>query len=191
MIVYLIGKITNINNDFIVLECNNIGYKINFLESNLVRLGETLKIFTYQQFKEDDVSLYGFLSNECKLFFEKLISVKGIGVKTAMSILQNNDYNNIIKAINEKNIEYLNTLPKISKKTANQIIIDLKDKVTTNVEINFDDNLTSTTQILLELGYSNNDINKIKQELYSCNLKDKQSYLKYAIKLLNYNDKSR
>ena len=185
MIAYLKGEITIIEKDYIILECNNIGYKIYFSNNNEIETNKLITIYTYQHFKEDESSLYGFLNNDCKNFFENLISVKGIGVKTAMNILKNKDYKEIINAIINDNIDYLCKLPKVSSKSANQIIIDLKGKLHTQIELEYNDQVLNVIQVLGGLGYSKDKIRSIENKLYNQEFTSEQECLKYAIKLLN------
>ena len=189
MIEYLKGKITIIRDEYIVLECSNIGYKIFFSEQSKVDINDEVTIFTYQLFKEDDISLFGFLENECKEFFERLISVKGIGVKTAMNALKNRNYKDIINAINNEDDTYLCSIPKISSKSAKQIIIDLKGILVNTVYVELNNELINVMQVLKKLGYSNKDLEIVENTLRELTFTNEQDCLRYAIKLLNNNDK--
>lgn len=184
MYSYINGEITEINPTSITIEANNIGYCINVASPYSFSIGEIQKIYLYQKVSEDDISLYGFSQLEQKKIFEDLISVKGIGPKTAILILAATSILEFENAVMEKNITYLMKFPKIGKKSAQQIILDLENKYAT------DESLVPTTtsneveviEALLSLGYDLKNIKKVIIQLdNSMSLEEK---IKYSLKLL-------
>ena len=161
MYSYINGVIKEQNPTYIVLENNNIGYKVFTSNPYSFVLNEEYKIYLYQHIREDESSLYGFKMKEEKDLFLKLIEVKGLGPKMALPIIATGSVNGIMDAINRENVLYLKKFPKIGDKVAKQIILDLKGKFKTenlNIEIEESDELTDA---LTGLGYKNNDIKKI------------------------------
>src|SRR5699024_3488775 len=129
MYEYLIGKITAINPHYIVVEVNGIGYQLQVANPFRYEENTTQKVYVYQAVRENDVTLYGFYDLAEKQLFLKLISVSGIGPKSALAILATNDQGGFVAAINADDEAYLTKFPSIGKKTAKQIILDLKGKM--------------------------------------------------------------
>lgn len=177
---YIIGKISYINPNYICLECNNIGYKINVSNPYLFKENEEYKIYLYEHIREDEDTLYGFKNIEDRDLFLKLINVKGLGPKMALPLFSSGSSDGIIDAIERENILYLKKFPKIGDKVARQIVLDLKGKLVSSNNINTvkDDELS---EALLALGYKQNDINKILPKINSeLPIEDK---IKEALKL--------
>lgn len=132
MYAYLIGNITQKETGKIVLENNRIGYEI-FVSNQTVNSvpfeNETVKIYTYLNVREDEMSLYGFLSLEEKNLFLKLISVSGIGPKMAISILSEISISGLIKAIASEDLKTICKIKGLGKKTAERLLLELKDKI--------------------------------------------------------------
>lgn len=126
MIGFLRGKIECINVDTVCIDVNGVGYEVLVANPEKFNLYQDTLIYTYLKLSENDIALYGFLFKEEKDLFLKLISVKGIGPKSAISMLSRADYSNIIEAIEVGNLNYLKKLPGIGPKAAQQIILDLK-----------------------------------------------------------------
>src|SRR5574344_1678906 len=155
MYYYIKGKINGRESNYIVLENNGIGYMIYTPNPYSFKDEESL-VYLCQHLREDENTLYGFVSKEEKALFLKLISVKGMGPKTALPILATGSVAGIIDAIERENILYLKKFPKIGDKVAKQIILDLKGKlkVTENV---INSNSDELVEALKGLGYKNND----------------------------------
>lgn len=129
---YIIGKITDKFDGLIVLENNNIGYELfvsTFCYEAVASSQEEVKIYTYYQQKEDGVALYGFLSQEEKNIFLKLISVSGVGPKGAIAILSNINPSDLAVVIAKQDLNALSKVKGVGKKTAERILVDLKDKI--------------------------------------------------------------
>ena len=158
---YIIGKVTFIKNNAIVLENNGIGYLLYVSNPYSFMLNQDYKVFVYQHITEDDNLLYGFKTLEEKDFFLKLISVKGLGCKMALPILAVGSIDGIMDAIERENVLYLKKFPKIGDKLAKQIILDLKGKLEfigigiSDDEINTENELK---EALIALGYKEKEI---------------------------------
>ena len=126
---YIIGMVKEQEANYIILECNNIGYLIYVANPYLYEINKEYKIYLYNQIREDENSLYGFKNKEELDLFLKLINVKGLGPKMANGFFATGSVNGIIDAINRENILYLTKFPKIGEKIAKQIILDLKGKL--------------------------------------------------------------
>ena len=186
MIAFVKGIVFDYGIDWVIIDNNGIGYKINFAHPNeLVRDKEKL-IYTHQHVREDDISLYGFLSSSEQDFFLKLINVKGVGPKSAMNILAKTDYNKLITSIENKDVNFLKTMPGIGPKTASQIILDLKGKLVSaeKNESLFNDELNDAIEGLKNLGYKQGEINSITNTLNSNPNLSSDEYLKLALQLL-------
>ena len=180
MYSYIIGTITDQYSNYIVLENNKIGYLINVANPFSFELNKEYKIYLYQQIREDENSLYGFINIEEKELFLKLISVKGIGPKMALPMLATGNPNGIIDAIERENILYLKKFPKIGEKVARQIILDLKGKLA-SVEVTNTNNLDELSEVLKGLGYKEKEIKAILPKITQEKIEEQ---IKEALKLL-------
>ncbi len=131
MYAYIKGKVAFKTPTYIYLENNGIGYYINISLNTFSKIEKSVevKLYTYLQVKEDDLSLYGFFDEGEKILFEKLISVSGIGATTAQIILSSMTPKEIISAIINEDDVSLKRVKGIGAKTAKRVILDLKDKV--------------------------------------------------------------
>ena len=179
MYEYIIGKITYIYPSYIVLESNNIGYKVYTSNPYSYKLESIEKVFIYQQIREDDNTLFGFKDMDEKNMFLRLIDVKGLGPKMALPLLTVS-INELSNEIDRGNINYLKKFPKIGDKVARQIILDLKGKLVNKDEIKVSDD--ELKDALLGLGYKTPEINKILPNIDS-SLKIEER-IKEALKLL-------
>lgn len=184
MIGYLIGTVTEINQDHLILEVNQIGYLIYFLQTPNFKLNETIKIHTYQVVREDEISLYGFLSKSDRFLFLKLINVKGIGPKTALNMFSKATSTNIIAAIEKADVSFLKTLPGIGAKSAQQIILDLQGKLVLLENTVVSENYEASLTALRNLGYKLSEIKSIENELKSETGLTVEEYVKLGLQLL-------
>ena len=132
MYAYIKGKITDRNDQQIVIENNGIGYLINCplgISAEIGGLGDEVVVYLYQSVKEDDISLYGFNSRDQKEMFLKLITVSGIGPKVAHTICASLSAEQIAAAVMSNNVALLTGVKGLGKKTAERIILELKDKL--------------------------------------------------------------
>lgn len=185
---YIKGIITKITPKNIIIENNEIGYLIIVANPYNYKLNEKYTIYTYQYVKEDIIDLYGFNSYDEKDLFLKLISVSGIGPKSALSILASGSVKEIIQAIENHNDAYLRKFPGIGEKASKQIILDLKGKVnyesldSTTTPQN-SDKLSDVEGALIALGYNKKDVGKVLGKLDVS--KDEGTLVKEALKLLS------
>lgn len=175
MYAYIKGTLEEKAKDSIVIEVSGIGYKIYISEhtmSKLPELGETVKVYTHYYVREDNISLYGFLSNEELKMFELLLQVSGIGAKTAIAMLSNITPSQFAIAIISNDIKTLTKIPGIGNKSAQRIVLELKDKlktedaITKNEEIIEENAINSESadealQALQILGYNKSEITKV------------------------------
>ena len=163
MYSYIIGKVTEVMSNAIVLENNGIGYLINTPNPFSFEEGNDYKVYLYQQIKEDEHSLFGFKTKEEKELFLKLINVKGLGPKMALPIIATGSISSISDAINRENILYLKKFPKIGEKLAKQMILDLKGKLDdfSNGEEPIKDTSEELKDALLGLGYKEKEIKSV------------------------------
>lgn len=181
MYSYIKGIVTEQYSISIVLENNGIGYLINVANPYVYNLNNEYKIFIYQHIKEDENSLFGFKNEEEKNLFLSLISVKGIGPKTALPMLATGSISGIIDAIERENILYLKKFPKIGEKVAKQIILDLKGKLAAPgvIETNTYEELTD---VLKGLGYKEKEFKSLIGKIdISLSIEEQ---VKQALKLL-------
>ena len=132
MYAYIKGKITDRNDQQIVVENNGIGYLVNCpigISADIGGLNEEVTVYLYQSVKEDDISLYGFSSRDQKEMFLKLITVSGIGPKVAHTICASLSAEQIAAAVMSNNVALLTGVKGLGKKTAERIILELKDKL--------------------------------------------------------------
>ena len=185
MIAFVKGIVFAYGIDWVILDNNGIGYKINFSHPNELTLNKEKLIYTYQHVREDDISLFGFLSLEEHDFYLKLINVKGVGPKSAMNILSKADYKKIISSIESKDINFLKTMPGVGAKTASQIILDLKGKlISESNEKSLNNELNDAIEALKNLGYKQGEINSITNTLLEDPNLNSDEYLKLGLKLL-------
>ena len=193
MYEYLNGELAHILPTAIVVDVHGVGYQVVF--ANPYRLQDSLKkqikVLVQQVVREDSITLYGFISSEERELFQRLISVSGIGPKSAMSILANDDTEGFVNAVESGNVTYLTKCPGVGKKTAQQIILDLKGKFealpeeTTKAVVSTNQaTLEEAKEALLGLGYSAKEITKIWKSLEAAAPSTTQEALKVAFKLL-------
>ena len=160
MYEYISGMLTKVNPTYVVLDNNGIGYQIFVPNPYNYRVNDYYTIWVYQAVREDSIDLYGFLTIEEKELFLKLISVTGIGPKSALPILAASSVNDIAEAIASGNASYMQKFPGIGPKAAQQIILDLRGKVEfESVELVKDD-IDDCVEALVALGYNKKEVSK-------------------------------
>ncbi|MCI7791855.1 MAG: Holliday junction branch migration protein RuvA [Lachnospiraceae bacterium] len=198
MYAYIKGEIVDITEDNVVLECNNIGYNIKVPFSviqSLPGIGEDVKIYTYTCVREDAFILYGFLTKDDLWIFKKLITVNGIGPKGALGILSAMSADDLRFAIIAGDSKAIAKAPGIGAKSAERIILDLKDKIDLE-PIMTKEPVISTEQLLnsdakneaieamTALGYSASEAVKAVKQLTITDDMDSGMILKEALKIL-------
>lgn len=174
MFAFLSGKILHKQEKTLILDVNNLGYLVHAPRSLLEKIneGEELKLYIHTNVREDDISLYGFSSQDEWVFFRLLLTVSGIGPKSALEIL-NAPLAKVKQAIAKKDSAFLTQIPGIGRKTAERIIVDLQGKVKEEIlEEGAGESGRSSedvVQALVSLGYSRqhvlNGLKKIPTEI--------------------------
>lgn len=163
MIGSIRGKIILRSEKSIVVEVNGVGYKVNVSTETLVqtqKMGEEIFLLIHTHVREDSLDLYGFLNEQELEFFEMLIGVSGIGPKGALTILGVTSIETLRKAISTNDISYLTKISGIGKKTAEKIVIELRDKVNNRGDEKEEGSLRDeldALEALKALGYSQNE----------------------------------
>ena len=194
MFEYLKGRLTKITAKYIVVEVAGIGYILHV--ANPYRYSDAIQqditIYTHQVIREDAHLLYGFATESEKEVFLCLISVSGIGPTTALAIIAVDDNEGLVRAIDQQNITYLTKFPKIGKKTAQQMVLDLAGTfVDTSVQSDAvsqtaaasNQALEEAMEALLALGYKANEIKKIRT-FFEGTTESAENYIKSALKML-------
>ncbi|PPC83174.1 MAG: Holliday junction branch migration protein RuvA [Methylotenera sp.] len=131
MIARLQGRLLEKSPPLIVIDCNGVGYEVEVPMStfyNLPELGQPVQILTHMVVREDAQLLYGFGSEQEKNTFKQLLKVNGIGAKSALSILSGVSVNDLMLAVSQQEVSMLTRIPGIGKKTAERLLLELKDK---------------------------------------------------------------
>jgi holliday junction DNA helicase RuvA len=198
---FIKGTVEFVGPEYIAIENNGIGFQIitpnPFIYSS--KLDQKITVFTYQYVREDLLALYGFETREEKKLFTKLLNVSGIGPKGALAILASGEVQQVVQAIENEDEGFLIKFPGVGKKTARQMILDLKGKLQ-NVVPDYFPNLFNAGEIPVEtnnwnvafeeailalkaLGYTEKEIKKISPELKKEQLSTDQ-YIKKALQRL-------
>lgn len=204
MLAFLEGEIVAVEENSVILEANHIGYRI-FVPSScldgVLREGETVRIHTYLHVKEDGLQLYGFLDRESLRLFKLLIGVNGIGPKAAMGILSSLTVDELQFAVLSENAAAIAKAPGVGKKTAQKLILELKDKL--DLENAFEQKLShvqseeqsqtmgsrtdaraEAVQALVALGYSNADAIRSVHAVPDAKHMDVEELLKASLKIM-------
>jgi len=139
MLSYLKGSLISVGDDSVEIEINGMGFNIQIPSSDIPLLppaGKEVKILTHLILQEDKVGLFGFLEEKEKLIFQRLLSVAGIGPKAALALLSSFSSAALAEIIINEDIAQLTTVPGIGKKTAQRLVLELKEKMESEVEIN-------------------------------------------------------
>jgi Holliday junction DNA helicase RuvA len=174
MITYIKGRLIEKSPTKIIVESNGIGYEINISLNTYEQIldDESIKIFTYLQRKEDSDILFGFSSKSERSIFQQLISISGIGPSTARTILSSISPTEIQEAVWEEDVDRIKSIKGIGLKTAQRLIIELKDKVELFDKKDIDlssENLDIKKEALLALsvlGFNKSKSEKIVSKLY-------------------------
>lgn len=184
MYEYIEGKYKGLNKDYVIIDNNGIGYRI-FTSGNSIcampALNDFIKLYVEQIVRQDSISLYGFIQRQELEMFLSLININGIGAKAALSLLSVNTVDTLKRAICFSDESALTAASGVGKKSAQRIILELKDKIkitnednilneSINNEIN-KDKVSEVNQALLSLGFNENDIkhvvDKVMEKFYN------------------------
>ena len=138
MFAFITGLLEANMTDYVVLDVGGLGYKIFMSEAGIEKLGnigDTVKVHTYYRVREDDISIYGFNTLEELRMFELLLGVSGVGARTALMMLATCTPSEFALAVVSEDIKTLTTIPGIGPKSAKRIILELKDKIAKEQEV--------------------------------------------------------
>ncbi|KAB7645824.1 MULTISPECIES: Holliday junction branch migration protein RuvA [Staphylococcus] len=198
MYAYIKGQLTQLFPTHVVVDVNGVGYEIQTPNSYRFQkyLDKEVQIFTSLIVREDAQLLYGFINEEEKDMFLSLIKVTGIGPKSALAILATSTPNEVKQAIENENDTYLTKFPGIGKKTARQIVLDLKGKVQITEEnsdtllnvmtdSNANESMIKEAMLALEaLGYSKRELSKVEKVLKQSNMESVDEAVKIGLQTL-------
>jgi len=198
MIAYIKGKLETKSSTYVVVDVNGIGYKI-FMSgtaiSEMAETGEEVKIHTHYYVREDNISLYGFNTQEELKMFELLLSVSGVGAKSAIAMLSAIKPSSFALAVISNDVKALTKIPGVGPKSAQRIILELKDKLKTeqalaetdDVEIKTiitnNSNVDEAVTALQVLGYTRKEIEKAFERMPNKDL-SVEDLIKQALKIL-------
>lgn len=195
MFEYLNGLIAAVTPSYIVVDVKGVGYKVQVANPYRYQENETATVYVEQVVRDNEQALYGFYDLNEKNIFLHLISVSGIGPKSALAILAGQDLQGLIHAIENNDVKYLTKFPKIGKKTAQQIILDLSGKFTAEGQMTLGEapvefstgnqELEDGLAALESLGYSPKEVTKVKSQLKKEHLSSADEYLRAGLKLLS------
>lgn len=196
MIGFLRGKVVQLLPTCCLLDVNGVGYRvyISDVTGRNLRLNEETMLYTHMSVREDAIQLYGFAKQDEYNIFQLLIAVSGIGPKVALGILSSITSDGLCKAIHGKQIQVLTKLPGIGKKTAERLILELKDKIAVpdadissndfSAEMFTDNNdaQSEAGEALKSLGYSDAEILPVLKKAKNCTTVE--MYIKFALREL-------
>jgi holliday junction DNA helicase RuvA len=192
MISRLKGTVDELGSNYAIIDTHGVGYKVYVTTDTIhnIKIGDDVTIYTYFAVREDAQDLYGFMRKSDKELFELLISVSGIGPKSALNILSLASYETLVGAIRTGGSGHLTKIAGIGRKTAEKIVLELRDKIGSmmNTESNSSDSQFSSDLDVIEalksLGYdadeSRNALKKINKEITDVGAK-----VKAALKILS------
>lgn len=186
MIAMIQGTVFAQGSDWMIVENNGIGYKVFFSRPETVTLNQKICVYTYMHVREDDLSLFGFLTMEEQDLFIKLISVKGVGPRTAMNMLAAVNYQQMVQMIELKDIAGLKKMPGIGAKTASQIILDLQGKLVHEDKDEKVENrqISDAMEALKAMGYKSVELTGIAKAMLEHPDKTSAEYVKFGLQLL-------
>ena len=189
MLAYIKGNLEMKMTGYVVIDVGGLGYKVFMSEAgieNLGNIGDTVKVHTYYRVREDDISIYGFNTLEELKMFELLLGVSGVGARTALTMLATCTPSEFAIAVVSEDVKALTSIPGIGPKSAKRIILELKDKIKKEQEVEAvreqidkkqkEENkftevvqirgkLSEVTAALQVLGYNKKEIEKVLQKL--------------------------
>lgn len=189
-----------VNEHTVIVEANGVGYEIicanpfDFQDN----MGETVRIYTYHYVREDTQVLYGFKNTDEKVLFSKILNVSGIGPKGALAVLAKAGVQDFVVAVEEENEKFLTSFPGVGKKTARQMILDLKGKLPFDYQVIHQDTqvpgkasntqevqaLEEAVEALKTLGYSEKEIKSITPILQQNNLTNADEIVRKGLALM-------
>ncbi len=189
MIASLSGSVDAIIRPHIIITVSGVGYKV-LISSDLLtnlKIGSSIKVYTYTYIREDALELFGFMNIADLQLFEKLISVSGVGPKTAMAIFSTGTRENIFHAIATADVSFFTTVPRLGKKNAQKIIIELKEKIGSIEELDLtEDEEKGTSDVVNALkgfGFTTQEVQQALKQVHGNDQSTSQK-IRLALKYL-------
>ena len=193
MIGFLKGKATHITSDYCLLDVHDVGYRVFISNQTRAHISPNAEVMLYihTNVREDAILLYGFFSREEYDLFLHLIGISGIGPKVAQGILSSATVNDFYRMVQQKDVKGITKLPGIGKKTAERILLELKDKLSdvSVADLPEGDNNVGTktengmiaeaTEALLTLGFQDSELQRVFQQKHSC--QNTEELIRYAL----------
>lgn len=192
MITQIKGRLVEKSPTELVVDCNGVGYSINISLNTFSQLNdeENIKLFTHLIVKEDSHTLFGFSTKSERELFKLLISVSGVGASTARTMLSSLTTVEIISSINNEDVNSVQSIKGIGSKTAQRLILELKDKLNLfqnddSIDFVQNNSVSEAISALEVLGYSNKQTNKVVNQIFNQNSGiDVESLIKKALNKL-------
>lgn len=195
MLAYISGTLMEVGQEDIIIECGGLGYQVTISSLDLAMLknkGETIKLYLYMSVRENDIRLYGFVTQEAKLFFQQLLNVSGLGPKGAMAILSAMPIHEMQMAILSGDVKSITKANGIGPKVAQRIIVELKDKIKPEhimaspdlLDIHNRTVAPGVIQALVELGYSQSEAANAVTKVSEYENMSEEELLKAALRKL-------
>lgn len=193
MIGFLKGKATYITSDYCLLDVHDVGYRVFISNQTRAHISSSAEVMLYihTNVREDAILLYGFFSREEYDLFLHLIGISGIGPKVAQGILSSATVNDFYRMVQQKDVKGITKLPGIGKKTAERILLELKDKLSdvsvadlpegdNNVGTKTENSMIAeATEALLTLGFQDSEIQRVFRQRHSC--QNTEELIRYAL----------
>ena len=193
MIGFLKGKATHITSDYCLLDVHDVGYRVFISNQTRAHISPNAEVMLYihTNVREDAILLYGFFSREEYDLFLLLIGISGIGPKVAQGILSSATVNDFYCMVQQKDVKGITKLPGIGKKTAERILLELKDKLSdvsvedlpegdNTVEAEIENGMVAeATEALLTLGFQDSEIQRVFRQKHSC--QNTEELIRYAL----------
>ncbi|AKT54742.1 Holliday junction branch migration protein RuvA [Selenomonas sp. oral taxon 478] len=193
MIGFLKGKATHITSDYCLLDVHDVGYRVFISNQTRAHISPSAEVMLYihTNVREDAILLYGFFSREEYDLFLHLIGISGIGPKVAQGILSSATVNDFYRMVQQKDVKGITKLPGIGKKTAERILLELKDKISdvsvadlpegdNNVGTKTENSMIAeATEALLTLGFQDSEIQRVFRQRHSC--QNTEELIRYAL----------
>jgi len=184
LIAHLHGELARVESDYVVVDVNGVGYKVHpplAVITQMPQIGDEVKLLVSTIVKEDSITLYGFADDVQQSMFELLLTVSGVGPKVALSILSSLQVDTIIQAISSESFVELNSVSGVGTKTAQRIVLELREKITTLVWAQGarktappeQQVLVDAIEGLVALGYNRNDARSAAESALK-SIKDKR-----------------
>ncbi len=190
MIAFITGTVESYGSDWLIVDHGGMGWKVSYAHTDKIHLNEEVKVFTYLHYTEAELSLYGFESQQEMDLFLRLISVKGLGPKTAMNMLAKASADKIITAVETGDVSVLKSMPGIGAKTASQIVLDLKGKLvpvtakTKQDQPSYPIEIEEACDALRNLGYRQPDVFAAADYMSRNPQESTEKYLKLGLQFL-------